>query len=260
MTNIPSITLTCCIVALFFIGWYFGVGFPQPFSASEANNRGIYQWLMIMLFEMWWSTFGQTMAALAPGSEVASTFTTLFASFVITFNGVLQPLSALVQFWHWMYYLSPFTYLIGGLVANSISGTTVTCSTSELNVFNPPFGQTCKSFAGAFVEFSGKILNPEATSNCEYCRYSVGDQYLNTLNMNFDDRWRNFGFMCVYILFNASCVFLFFYLTRVARFNMMELAAKFSKMVPGTESGKSSITEQEKAQNGGVADKEIQSV
>src|SRR5271167_4558637 len=42
---------------LFFIGWYFGVGFYQPFSGSERSNRGIYQWLMLMAFEMWWSTF-----------------------------------------------------------------------------------------------------------------------------------------------------------------------------------------------------------
>jgi ABC-type multidrug transport system permease subunit len=246
--------------SLFFIGWYFGVGFSQPFSGSESNNRGIYQWLMIMLFEMWWSTFGQAMAALASSAEVASTFTTLFASFVITFNGVLQPLSALVQFWHWMYYLSPFTYLIGGLVANSISGTTVVCAPSELNIFNPPSGQTCQSFAGAFVEVSGKLLNPEATSNCEYCRYSVGDQYLHTLNMSLDDRWRNFGFMWVYILFNAFCVFLFFYLTKVARFNTMELAAKFSKKTAKTESESSSMTETEKVQNSGRTNKEIPTV
>lgn len=46
------------------------------------------------------------MAALSPSAEVAATFTTLFASFVITFNGVLQPVSQLVGFWHWMYDLS----------------------------------------------------------------------------------------------------------------------------------------------------------
>lgn len=48
------------------------------------------------------------MAALSPSAEVAATFTTLFASFVITFNGVLQPLSSLIQFWHWVYYISPY--------------------------------------------------------------------------------------------------------------------------------------------------------
>jgi hypothetical protein len=82
---------------------------------------------------------------------------------------------------------------------------------------------------GHFVEVSGKLLNPDATSVCKYCRYSVSDQYLQTLNMSFDDRWRNFGFMCIYIVFNAALCFAFFYLTKVASFNTMGLAAKFRK-------------------------------
>jgi ABC-type multidrug transport system permease subunit len=232
---------------LFFFPWYFGVGFFQPFSSTEQNSRGIYQWLMLMLFEMWWSTFGQAMAALSPNAQTASVLTTLFASFVITFNGVLQPLKALVEFWHWMYYLSPYTYLIGGLTANAISGTEVTCSATELNIFNPPSGQTCQQFAGSFVQFAGNILNPDATANCEYCRYSVGDQYLTTVNMSFSDRWRNLGFMIVYIAFNAACAFLFFYLTKVARLNLAGLRRVGRKSAAAkSESSSSSTTEPEK--------------
>lgn len=119
--------------------------------------------------------------------------------------------------------------MIGGLVVNSLSGTTVVCDQSELNIFNPPARQTCQSFAKAFMKVSRKLLNPDATSVCQYCHYSVGDQYLQTLNMSFDDSWRNFGFMCVYIMFNAALCFAFFYLTKVASFNTMGLAAKFRK-------------------------------
>ncbi len=231
---------------LFFIGWYFGVGYFRTFDGSAANNRGIYQWLLLMLFEMWWSTFGQAIAALAPNAQTASVLTTLFTSFVITFNGVLQPLSALVQFWHWMYYLSPYTWLIGGLTSNVISGTEVICVAKELNIFNPPNGQTCQEFAGSFVQSAGKLLNPEATMNCEYCRYSVGDQYLRTLNMNFDDRWRNLGFVCAYVIFNAACAFAFFYSTKVAKFNLIGLKAKMGKKkAAGTGSGSDASSRRE---------------
>jgi hypothetical protein len=48
--------------------------------------------------------------------------------------------------------------------------------------------------------------------------------------MSFDDRWRNFGFKSVYIVFNAALCFAFFYLTKVASFNTMGLAAKFRKL------------------------------
>ena len=136
--------------------------------------------------------------------------------------------------------------MIGGLVANSISGTTVTCAQSELNIFNPPVGQTCESFAGTFVKFSGTLLNPDATSACEYCRYSVGDQYLQTVNMSFDNRWRNFGFMCVYVVFNAAVCFAFFYLTKVANFNTMRPATKFGKKANTAESDPPTPVEPEK--------------
>ena len=149
---------------LFFLPWYFPVGFWHDFDESDRASRGAYQWLMIMLFEMWWSTFGQAMAALSPNAQTATTFSTLFGSFVLTFNGVLQPLRQLTKFWHWMYYLSPFTWLISGLMSNATSGTKITCSATEINIFNPPDGQTCLQYAGAFIKNAGEIYNPNATT------------------------------------------------------------------------------------------------
>jgi ABC-type multidrug transport system permease subunit len=136
----------------------------------------------------------------------------------------------------------------------------VTCAQSELNIFNPPAGQTCQSFASAFVEISGELLNPDATSACEYCCYSVGDQYLQTRNMSFDDRWRNFGFMWVYIVFNGALCFAFFYLTKVASFNTMKLAAKFGKKTKTTKSESLLAIELEKKGNDSADDKEIEAV
>jgi ABC-type multidrug transport system permease subunit len=221
---------------LFFVAWYFPVGFWRPFSGAEMNSRGIYQWLMIMAFELWWSTFGQAIAALTPNSQTAAILTTLFASFVLSFNGVLQPLRSLTEFWHWMYHVSPYTYLIGGLVSNVISGTTVTCAPTELNIVTPPSGQTCQQFIGAFVaQNAGQILNPNATSACEYCKYATGDEYLTTVSMQYGDRWRNFGFMFAYIIFNIFAAFLFFYMTKVARFSLKQLALTLKKKNRATE-------------------------
>jgi ABC-type multidrug transport system permease subunit len=201
---------------LFFLPWYFAVGFWHGFSESDRASRGAYQWLMIMLFEMWWSTFGQVMSALSPNAQTATTFSTLFASFVITFNGVLQPLRQLNNFWHWMYYLSPFTWLISGLMSNSVSGTKIVCSTTEINIFNPPSGQTCLEYAGTFIQNAGEIYNPNATTNCQYCRYSIADQYLATVNMS-------------YVIFNATMVVVAFWLTKVVRLNLSGWVIKFGK-------------------------------
>lgn len=75
----------------------------------------------------------------------------------------------------------------------------------------------------------GQLLNPNATSNCEYCRFAKGDAYLATLNMYWSQRWRNFGIFCAlvplfpiqlifprYIVFNFFAIFFLFYLTRIS--------------------------------------------
>jgi ABC-type multidrug transport system permease subunit len=211
---------------LFFFPWFFAVGTWRYYNLERAQ-RGVYTWLIFMLFQMWWSTFGQSIAALAPNEQTAPVLTTLFAAFVIMFNGVLQPISALVKFWHWMYYLSPFTWLISGLLSTALHDVAITCAMKEVNMFTPPHGQTCEDYAGAFVRrMSGKILNPMATSNCEYCRFSTGDQYLSTLNIRWEDRWRNFGLFTAYILFNASMAFVYYYVTKVRGLDSLRIARK----------------------------------
>src|SRR5436853_1998886 len=108
---------------LFFLPWFNAVNFYRYWpETTSKSTRGFYIWLMLMFFEMWISTFGQAIAALAPNPQTAATLTTLFASFVVAFNGVLQPLSHLVKFWHWMYYLSPYTWLIGGMMSTAVHG------------------------------------------------------------------------------------------------------------------------------------------
>ena len=212
---------------LFFFPWYFAIGFSQTWPESaNSGARGVYMWLMVMSFEVWLSSFGIAIAALAPSPQVASTLTTLFAAFVVAFNGILQPLSQLTQFWHWMYHLSPYTYLMGGLTSAAIQGTAVECAPKEINYFQPPPGQTCQQYAGRFVtQAAGKILNPDATADCRYCRYTSGDQYLVTRDMDFADHWRNLGLMATYCTFNIGVAFCFFYAAKVATWDRTRLMA-----------------------------------
>ena len=63
---------------------------------------------------------------------------------------------------------------------------------------------TCEGYLGPFLASPanlGQLLNPNATSDCEYCRFSIGDAYLATLNMYWSQRWRNFAIFCVYVPF-----------------------------------------------------------
>jgi ABC-type multidrug transport system permease subunit len=205
--------------SLFFLAWFNAVHFYEDWpDTTNKGARGVYMWLMLMFFEMWLSTFGQAMAALAPNPETASTLTTLFASFVVLFSGVLQPFSQ-ISFWHWVYRASPYTYLIGGMISTALHGVPVVCTPLEISHFTPPSGQTCGEYASSFVQIRGTLLNPDASDTCEYCRYKTGDEYLTSLNLDYSERWRNLGLMAVYIVFNIALAFGCFYISKVRFWN-----------------------------------------
>jgi ABC-type multidrug transport system permease subunit len=103
-------------------------------------------------------------------------------------------------------------------LSNVLHDTVVTCTPLETNIFQPPQGQTCGQFLGPFLKIGfGALYNPNATANCEYCRYSTGDQYLVTLDYNWGDRWRNFGLIWVYVFFNLGMLLLVMGVPRVLR-------------------------------------------
>lgn len=52
----------------------------------------------------------------------------------------------------------------------------------------------------------GYITN-NATSDCSYCAYSVGDQFYEPLGISFDRRWRDFGILVAFV--GSNLIFLF---------------------------------------------------
>jgi len=101
------------------------------------------------------------------------------------FNGVVRPYAQLSVFWrYWIYYLIPSTYWIGGVIAATLRDTLIRCATQELAYFNPPPGETCGTYAQNFVNATtGYLSNPSATTNCGYCQYSNGVEYMQILNI-----------------------------------------------------------------------------
>lgn len=115
-----------------------------------------------------------------------------------------------------MYYVNPSTYWIGGILAATLHDIPVQCAATEAAQFSPPPNQTCGGYAGAFADASpGYLINPEATSDCMYCMYSVGDDYLNTLNIKYSDKWKCFGIFLAFCISNWSLVYFFIWTVRV---------------------------------------------
>ncbi|KAJ4312514.1 hypothetical protein N0V94_007407 [Neodidymelliopsis sp. IMI 364377] len=197
------------ISSMGFICWYFPVGWWRDISPG----RGVFMYLVFILYQVYHTTFSQALTVLSPNAETAAMLTVLFYTFILAFSGVLQPLRQLITFWHFAYYVSPFTWLVSAMMSTGVHNVQVQCAAVEINIFQPPEGQTCGDYAGAFAEASMAVLyNPTALKDCQFCQFSVADVYLGALNMSYHNRWRNFGLLLVYTIFNIAAFTCCFYL------------------------------------------------
>jgi ATP-binding cassette subfamily G (WHITE) protein 2 (SNQ2) len=168
--------------------WYFPPGFPRDtYTAASV-------WLFVMLFEVFYLGFGQAIASFSPNELLASLLVPLFFTFIVSFCGVVVPYAALPSFWQsWMYWLTPFKYLLEGFLALLVQGQEVRCATNELAVFPPPPGQDCQSYAGQFAQQAGGYVETQANGDCGYCQYATGDAFAASFNVFPRYIWRDFG-------------------------------------------------------------------
>ncbi|KAH9077824.1 ABC-2 type transporter-domain-containing protein [Lactarius deliciosus] len=172
----------------FFVIWYWLVGFP--------SSRAGYPYLMVgIMYPMYYTTFAQWVAAI---------------------NGVFQPYKHL-GWWKWMYRLSPYTYVIEGLLARAIGHSEINCAPIEFVTVRPPLAQTCQQYLSTFISTTGGyVTNPNATDNCQFCSYRTTDEFLQfNSNIFWNHQWRDFGFMWIYIGFNVFAVFAMTYIFRI---------------------------------------------
>ncbi|KAH9077823.1 ABC-2 type transporter-domain-containing protein [Lactarius deliciosus] len=195
--------------SLFFLIWYWLVGFP--------SNRAGYSYLMVgIMYPMYYTTFAQWVAAMSPNVEIAAQLFGFFFSFVITFNGILQPYKHL-GWWKWMYRASPYTYVVEGLLSQALRHTEITCAPIEYVTVRPPLAQTCQQYLSTFISTTGGyVTNPNATDNCQFCSYRTADEFLQSnSNIFWSHHWRNFGFVWIYVVFNIFAVYAMTYVFRI---------------------------------------------
>ncbi|TVY50118.1 ABC transporter G family member [Lachnellula occidentalis] len=192
--------------------WYWPTGLP-----TDSSTAG-YVYLMTVLFFFFQASWGQWICAFAPSFTVISNVLPFFFVVFSLFNGVIRPYAQLPVFWrYFMYYLNPSTYWIGGVLAATLNNTPVECAPQEAAYFNPPPGMTCGAYAQPFVDSikQGRLMNPGDTSNCGYCQYASGVEFLQTLNIEPDLKWRYFGIFFAFCLSNWALVYFFIYTVRI---------------------------------------------
>jgi len=61
----------------------------------------------------------------------------------------------------------------------------------------------------------GYLVDPESTTECEYCSASTTDELLSQFGLSYATRWRDFGLLWAYVLFNIVVAVGLYWLVRV---------------------------------------------
>jgi len=204
---------------LLFFCWYYPIGLYRNAEPTNAvTERGGLMFLFILEFLLFTSTFTNMVIAGIETAETGGNIANLVFSLSLIFCGVLAGPSTLPGFWIFMYRVSPFTYLVSGMLATGVANTDIVCSSIEYLHFEPLAGQTCSAYLTPYIGAAGGyLLNPSATANCSFCAESSTNTFLAAVNSYYDLRWRNFGIMWGFIIFNVFAALLAYWWLRVPR-------------------------------------------
>ncbi|KAF5236734.1 hypothetical protein FANTH_11141 [Fusarium anthophilum] len=199
--------------------FYFLVGMYDNGRVTDTQHeRGAFMFLLTWAFMVYEGTFAHMSVAGAPTAEVGATLGLFLFMMSLVFCGVLVPYSGLPGFWTFMYRVSPLTYLIGAMISNGVGKQEVTCSEIEFLQFQTPANLTCGEYVGQFVQaVGGALWNPGTNQTCLYCPIASTDTYLGTLSIRYSERWRNFGLIWAFIVFDVIAALVAYWLLRVPK-------------------------------------------
>lgn len=203
---ISEIPYLCICAVLYFVCWYYTVGFPSSSSKSGAT------FFVMLMYEFVYTSIGQFVAAYAPNAVFASLVNPVVLGTLVSFCGVLVPYAQIQPFWrYWMYYLNPFNYLMGSLLTFTTFDAPVNCALEEFAIFDPPANTTCGDYLSAYQQGLGartNLINPEALKGCMVCEYRTGSDYLAALNLkDYYYGWRDAALVALFAVSGYALVY-----------------------------------------------------
>ncbi|KAL9604583.1 MAG: hypothetical protein Q9179_001809 [Wetmoreana sp. 5 TL-2023] len=208
--------LICGVV--YYLLWYFPSGLPLGGAAG-------YVFLAVLTYEVFQVLLGLLMMAISPDLRVAGNVLVFMICTMNWYNGLIVPYDQMQVFWrYWLYYLNPFSYLLGGLMIAVVERVSVHCADSDLHEFSPPRGQTCGAYAASWASSaSAQLINPSATDFCSVCIWTSGDQYLEGFNLNPQKWGGKWGFWGIFMAFTVSNLTLVYFLTWATKIKKWKL-------------------------------------
>ncbi|KAF2740045.1 putative ABC multidrug transporter [Polyplosphaeria fusca] len=210
------------IMAVFcFFVWYYPIGLYRNAEPTDAVHiRGLLTVMLVWVTFLFASSFAHLMIAGVESEEIAGSLTTVFSIMLYAFCGILAGPDVLPRFWIFMYRVNPFTYLVSSLLSTTLGQAAARCADNEFQTFFAPENQTCGEYLEVYrLMAGGYVANPDAsgTEQCQYCQLASTDQFLQRINANFANRWRDFGLLWVYVIFNIAAAIALYWLCRVPK-------------------------------------------
>ncbi|KAK4118926.1 hypothetical protein N657DRAFT_684870 [Parathielavia appendiculata] len=207
------------MAALMYVCWYYPVGLQNNASAAgQTAERGGLMFLLLVAFLLFTSTFTDFIIAGFETAEAGGNIANLLFSLCLIFCGVLATPDTMPRFWIFMYRVSPFTYLVSAMLSTAVANTDVVCAANEFLHFAPPDGLSCGEYMAPYIsQFYGYLEDTANTTMCSYCTISKTNVFLASVQSSYDDRWRNFGILWAYIIFNILAALGLYWLVRVPK-------------------------------------------
>lgn len=135
-----------------------------------------------------------------------------------------------------MYYVSPFTYLVSGVLSTGLANAPAFCKPLELKMVTPPSGLSCGAFLAEYLSYAGgQHLNPEALADCLYCPISDTNQFLKLIHAEYQHRWRNVGLLWAYVGFNIVAALGLYWFARVRGHQGVTVVEKKTSALSGED-------------------------
>ncbi|AET41310.1 uncharacterized protein Ecym_8014 [Eremothecium cymbalariae DBVPG len=216
---IVEIPWNVIVGTLSFFCYYYAVGLYNSASvAHQLTERGLLFWLFSIIYYVYVGSAGQAAIAGVQNIESAGNLASMVFTLCLSFCGVMVSRKNLPRFWIFMYRISPFTYMVDGMLSVAVANVDVRCSDYEYIHFNAPAGQTCQQYTDAYMNVAGGYLsNPNSTTDCSFCPISSTNAFLSSVDCSYSHRWRNIGISVAYILLNYFIFLGLYWLTRVPK-------------------------------------------
>lgn len=215
LVEMPWATLGAVIL---FFCWYYPIGLYRNATYTDSvASRGGLQFLFVWQFLLFSSTFAHMMIAGLATAEAAGNLANVLFSLCLLFCGVLVGPNAMPGFWIFMYRVSPFTYLVEGLLGNGVANAPVFCAANEFLHFDAPSGETCGTYLQPYISAAGGYLVDANATQCQFCSLDNTNTFLALVNISFAHRWRDFGIMFVFIIFNIFAAVGIYWLARMPK-------------------------------------------